>query len=224
MEERVEHNNETVISVKVYGMDVLGKPFIDKARVLSINPGGMHLAGLKAQNRVGEVIGIQYDGTKVRATVVWVGYGGGSMDGHIGVQILDQDAAIWRGGQPMLQRLAANKATLPIGDRRGTKRYACHGSVSLQRPGVGHSAWSSISDVSLTGCYIVTTAPAPRSTPLEMILEVEGHTIHAKGEVRCAYPGLGMGVTFTRVSGRDSRELEALLKKLAARQNLRFPG
>jgi hypothetical protein len=216
MEKRADQRYTLSCPMKVFGMDSRGKPFIETARALNISPGGIHLAGLKAQNRVGEVIGIQYSGAKVRATVVWVGSPDSSLDGHIRVQVVGNDTAIWQAAQHLLQSFAPEKdSQVASGDRRSARRFACHGSVKLRLRGVGHPVWAAVSDVSLTGCYVETAAPAPPTTTLEMVLEVEGHTVHAIGEVRCSYPGVGMGILFTKVAESDRKQLETLLSKLS---------
>jgi hypothetical protein len=85
---RSEHRYKLALEMKVYGIDLLGKPFIELIRAVNISRKGLHLSGLRAHNRVVEVIGIQNGGVKARSTVVWVGYPGSSLDGHIGVHLL----------------------------------------------------------------------------------------------------------------------------------------
>jgi hypothetical protein len=225
VEKRREQRHKLVAQMRVFGMDIMGKPFIETARALNVSPGGIHLAGLQAHNRVGEVIGIQYKGVKVRANVVWVGYPDTTLDGHIGVKVVGNDSPIWQAVQPELENAFAldgekRPPSIAAGDRRNVKRYACHGSVKVRVPGVGHPVWATITDLSMMGCYLETPAPAALATQVDLIIEIEGHILHAAGEVRGSYPGVGMGVTFTELPERDRKELQTLVLKLAARQGI----
>jgi hypothetical protein len=230
MEKRLEQRHKLVVPMKVFGMDAMGKPFIETARAVNISPGGLHLSGLKAINRVGEVIGVQYNETKIRATVVWVGYPDSTLDGHIGLQVVGHDTRLWQAVQPALKTHAPDEAEVSVQkfgggpDRRRAKRYACRGSVKLVIRGVGHPVWATVTDLSAVGCYVETAAPAPVTTQIEMVINVEGCIVAAQAEVRGSYPGVGMGVTFTEIKEQDRQELAKLVAKLAARQGIYIPG
>jgi hypothetical protein len=210
--------------MKVFGLDENAKPFIETVHALNISPGGIHLAGLKAINRVGEIIGIQYNGVKVRATVVWVGVAHTTLSGHIGLHFFGDDPAIWQAVQPLLQASAPEEVDSVSGqthvseERRVAERYPCHGGVNVRVDGMTYPIWASVTDLSSTGCYLEAAAPVPLTTKLEMVFDVEGHVIRANGEVRGSFPGVGMGVVFTAMSDSDRQQLDALLKNLAARQ------
>ena len=52
-------------------------------------------------------------------------------------------------------------------------------------------------------------------SPLALTIEVNGLRVEAKGEVRGAYPNLGMVIFFTTTSGEDRERLRELLESLS---------
>jgi hypothetical protein len=47
------------------------------------------------------------------------------------------------------------------------------------------------------------------------MIEVNGFRVEAAGEVRVAYPGLGMGISFTKMSEEDRERLRGLVRSLS---------
>ena len=100
-------------------------------------------------------------------------------------------------------------------DKRKSPRYKCTGSVRLQQSASAAPLWASFTDISLSGCYVESAAPYPRGAPIQMKLDVNGFHVEARGEVRVAYPGLGMGVAFTSMSEADRGHLRELVHSIA---------
>src|SRR4249919_2512734 len=63
---------EVSLDVKVWGMDVYGKPFVQHARTVNATSVGARLIGIDCV-REGEVISLQHGEQKGRCKVVWVG-------------------------------------------------------------------------------------------------------------------------------------------------------
>ena len=84
------------VSVKVWGMDRYGRPFVQDARTVDANPLGARLSGI-ACVRVGEIIGIQYGEEKSRYKVVWVGRDNTPQARQIGVHCLEPGKRLFRG-------------------------------------------------------------------------------------------------------------------------------
>src|SRR3954466_1941961 len=72
------------LDVKVWGMDLYGKPFVQHARTVNATSVGARLIGIDCV-REGEVISLQHGELKSRCKVGWVG-GEASRRGGIGVQ------------------------------------------------------------------------------------------------------------------------------------------
>jgi hypothetical protein len=84
-------------------------------------------------------------------------------------------------------------------DKRESPRYKCEGSARLQEIGSTVATWAALADISMHGCYVEATAPRVGAA-LGLKLEANGFRVEAAGEVRVIYSGLGMGISFTKVS------------------------
>lgn len=100
-------------------------------------------------------------------------------------------------------------------EKRKTPRYRCKGSARLEESGSAVSTWATFADISMHGCYVEAAAPLRVGTVLGLKLEVNGFRIEARGEVRVAYPNLGMGISFTRVSEKDREQLRELVNSIS---------
>ncbi len=76
------------------------------------------------------------------------------------------------------------------------------------------SSWATLADISVHGCYIETPAPYSIGAYIGLKLEVNGFRVEATGEVRVAYPGVGMGILFIRMSEADRGQLRELVKSV----------
>jgi hypothetical protein len=97
-------------------------------------------------------------------------------------------------------------------ERRQSPRYKCKGSARIQEIGSETSTWASFADISMHGCYLESATPCRVGTRLDLKLDANGFRVEATGEVRVAYPGLGMGVSFTKVSEEDRNRLRELVR------------
>jgi hypothetical protein len=111
--------------------------------------------------------------------------------------------------------LPPTKLTAPSAGNRRSPRYRCKGSVRLQESGSTASTWATFADISMHGCYVEATAPMPVGAVLGLQLEVNGFRVEAAGEVRVAYPGLGMGISFNEISGEDRDRLRELVRSIS---------
>lgn len=100
-------------------------------------------------------------------------------------------------------------------DKRRTPRYRCKGSARIQESSNEVATWATFTDISLHGCYIETPAPYGVESFISLKLEVDGLRVEAAGEVRTSFPGVGMGVFFTRMSEPDRARLRALVKSFS---------
>src|SRR5882724_3225132 len=75
------------LDVKVWGMDLYGKPFVQHARTVNATSVGARLIGIDCV-REGEVISLQHGEQKARCKVVWVGRDA-SLSRQIGIFCLE---------------------------------------------------------------------------------------------------------------------------------------
>jgi hypothetical protein len=100
-------------------------------------------------------------------------------------------------------------------ERRRSPRYRCQGSAHLRELESGASTWATFTDISLHGCYVETAATYRIGTAIALTIDVNGFRVESRGEVRVAYPNLGMGIFFTTMSDEDRERLRELLKSLS---------
>jgi hypothetical protein len=65
------------------------------------------------------------------------------------------------------------------------------------------------------GCYVEAATPLRLGTVLNLRLEVNGFRVEATGEVRVAYPNLGMGIRFIKMSEGDRERLRELVGSIS---------
>lgn len=105
--------------------------------------------------------------------------------------------------------------TGPVAEKRKSPRYRCQGSAQLREISSGAAMWATFSDISLHGCYMEAAAGYPVGSGVALTIEVNGFRVQATGEVRASYPGLGMGISFTKISDEDRERLRALVRSLS---------
>lgn len=86
----------------------------------------------------------------------------------------------------------------------------------MQEIGSAVATWATLSDISLHGCYLETAAPLRVGAALALKLDANGFRVEATGEVRVIYSGLGMGISFTKVSDEDRNRLRELVRSISS--------
>jgi hypothetical protein len=107
--------------------------------------------------------------------------------------------------------------TVPPGsaDKRKSPRYPCQGSAHIREIETGVAIWTTFTDISLHGCYVEATTTYPIGVMLALKLEANGFRVEATGEVRVAYPNLGMGISFNKMSDEDRERLRELVRSIS---------
>src|SRR6266446_2167990 len=100
-------------------------------------------------------------------------------------------------------------------DKRNSPRYKCGGSARLQEIGSTVATWATLADISMHGCYVETAAPLHLGASIGLKLDANGFRVEATGEVRVIYSGLGMGISFTKVSEENRGRLRELVRSLS---------
>jgi hypothetical protein len=100
-------------------------------------------------------------------------------------------------------------------EKRRSPRYKCQGSAQLREINSGEAIWATFTDISLHGCYVEATSTYRIGSMLALKIDVNGFRVETRGEVRVAYPNLGMGIFFTTMSDEDRERLRELLRSLS---------
>ncbi len=115
------------------------------------------------------------------------------------------------------------QATATASEKRKSPRYRCSGSARLQEIGGPSATWATFTDISMHGCYVETSAPFSAGTLLDLKLDAGGVHVEARGEVRVAYPGVGMGISFITMSDSDRDRVRQLLASISPRSAILGP-
>ena len=65
------------------------------------------------------------------------------------------------------------------------------------------------------GCYVEAPNPFAVGEQVSLRLESDGFRMDATGEVRVAYPGVGMGISFSQIAESDRAQLGELIQSIA---------
>jgi hypothetical protein len=118
-----------------------------------------------------------------------------------------------RTNSPLPSSASAAKNT----EKRKNPRYHCQGSVHLREATSTVATWATFTDISMDGCYVEAAAGYGIGANLTLTIEVNGIRFQTAAEVRVAYPGLGMGISFTRMSDADRTQLRKLIESIPQR-------
>jgi hypothetical protein len=95
MDRRQQQRVFVELPVKIWGMDANSRPYAQPASLRNISGRGATLQGVSAQLKPGDLIDLQYQGTKAQFRVVWLGKPGTDMQGSVGVENLSSDVQLW---------------------------------------------------------------------------------------------------------------------------------
>lgn len=227
------------LDVKVWGMDLYGKPFVQHARTVNATSVGARLIGIDCV-REGEVISLQHENQKARCKVVWVGRDA-AKSRQIGVQVVEPDKRLFGAKlkAPGIQSAAFNsgfigrtgaapaaqpaRRTMPDtpGTRRGQQRFHCTGGVEMRRNEGASPVFGNLSDLSLTGCYVETVSTLPVGTEILFMLRVRDNMVRGRAQVKTSHHAVGLGLVFMHLSKEDEQKLEVILATLSGSLDLR---
>jgi hypothetical protein len=95
MDRRLQQRVSVDLPVTIWGVDAHARPFTQPASLRTISGRGATLQGVSAQLKPGDIVDLQYQGTKAQFRVVWLGKPGSEMQGEVGVENLSQDVQLW---------------------------------------------------------------------------------------------------------------------------------
>ena len=95
MDRRSAQRISVELPVKIWGMDANARPFTQPASVRTISGRGATLQGVDAHLKPGDVVDLQYQGSKAQFRIVWLGKHGTEMQGEVGVENITADVQLW---------------------------------------------------------------------------------------------------------------------------------
>jgi hypothetical protein len=97
------------LPVQIWGVDTHSRPFMQTASLRTISGRGATLQSVDAQLKPGDILDLQYDGTKAQFRVVWCGKPGTEMAGEVGLESLSSGVTFW-GFEPARCAIAAGQS------------------------------------------------------------------------------------------------------------------
>jgi hypothetical protein len=213
MGQRREPRKDVILPVRIFGTDTNGRTFSENVSTVNVSREGAQLAGVQAEVKVGESIGMAYGKNKGRFAVKWTGPPGTPLAGHLGLQNVAPEKSIWDFPLPapgIDEYGRQSKGT----ERRKYPRLKCVNSVELQAQGEGAPIWGKAVDLSVGGCFIEMPMPLKDGTKLRIGLWIKDTKLWTTARVASSRPGFGIGVQFIEMSPEDTEKLREFLRSI----------
>ncbi len=208
MQAAVTTMDRGMISVRVFGLDALGKPFFQDARARNLTTEGALLEGLEHPLKTGDIVGVQYEQVKVRARIMWACEFAQQKNLQVGIKLVAPKDCPWT------SLLSTDGAGEGAGERRRSPRFRVSVSVRIREARSGASLQTNSTDVSVNGCYVQTQLPLAIGSHLDIELWLERDRFATSAIVRTCDPGVGMGVEFIGLSPTELTQLQQALRRL----------
>lgn len=201
------------LKVKVWGMGANGQPFFQNATAQNVSATGACIYGIEPELKVGDVIGVQYEGKKARCKVVWVVNAGALKKIQVGVQLVADQECPWGGTLPVDMKVEERTAKQQD-NRRMYARHKISFPLELRDERVNTPLRVNATDISGNGCYVETVMPLATGTALRVDLWMGEERLSPSAVVRTRDPGVGMGIEFTGMTDDQKTRFQAHLDQL----------
>ncbi len=201
------------LKVRVWGMGANNQPFFQNAMAQNISATGACLYGIEPDLKVGDVIGVQYEGRKARCKVIWIVDAGALKKMQVGVQLVADQECPWSSALP--HDMKPDERTVINSDNR--RRFARHKisfPLELRDERVNTPLRVNATDISGNGCYVETVMPLAVGTSLRVDFWIDQERQTPSAVVRTRDPGVGMGIEFTGLPEEGKKRFQTHLDKL----------
>jgi hypothetical protein len=218
--------------VRVWGMDLNDKPFIQSAVAQQVTERGVVLDGVLPV-KTGDTIGVQYQKQKARFKVLSVAQEEASLRRKVGIECLEA-TNIW--GFPFAIRMNAMGTAAQYGEakpairqtdvpvtaclpnRRGKERFKCRLSAEVKAQESVTQICAPITDISEDGCYLEFITPMAAGSKVMVSVRAVDFGVVAPlqipGIVRTCHAMVGMGVEFIEASETAKSGLLGIIARL----------
>ena len=201
------------LKVRVWGMGANNQPFFQNAIAQNVSATGACIYGIEPELKVGDVIGVQYEGKKARCKVVWVVDAGALKKVQVGVQLVADQDCPWAAVLP--HDMKPEERTVQTQDnRRKFARHRISFPLELRDERVNTPLRVNAADVSGNGCYVETVMPLVVGTALRVDMWMGEERLSPTAVVRTRDPGVGMGIEFTGLAEDMKKRFQTHLEKL----------
>jgi hypothetical protein len=200
------------LKVRVWGMGANNQPFFQSAMAQNVSATGACIYGIEPELKVGDVIGVQYEGKKARCKVVWVADAGMLKKTQVGVQLVADQECPWTAILPK-DMLPDERTSQKQDNRRRFARHRISFPIELRDERVNMPLRVNATDVSGNGCYVETVMPLAIGTALRVDFWIGEERQAPTAIVRTRDPGVGMGIEFTGMTDDVKKKFQAHLDK-----------
>jgi hypothetical protein len=95
MDRRQQQRVPVDLPVMIWGMDANCRPYTQPASLRTISGCGATLQCVDVRLKPGDVVDVQYKGSKGQFRVVWCGRSGTEMQGEVGIESMVEDKVLW---------------------------------------------------------------------------------------------------------------------------------
>jgi PilZ domain len=200
------------LKVRVWGMGANGQPFFQNATAQNISATGACIFGIEPELKVGDVIGVQYEGRKARCKVIWVVDAGALKKTQVGVQLVVDQECPWFAVLPPEMKVE-ERTSQRNDNRRKFARHKISFPLELRDERVNTPLRVNATDISGNGCYVETVMPLAVGTALRVDFWIDEEKQTPSAVVRTRDPGVGMGIEFTGMPEEGKKKFQAFLDK-----------
>ncbi len=200
------------LKVRVWGMGGNG-PFFQNATAQNISATGACIFGIEPELKVGDVIGVQYEGKKARCKVIWVVDAGALKKTQVGVQLVADQECPWAAVLPNDMKVE-ERTQQRQDNRRKYSRHKISFPLELRDERVNTPLRVNATDISGNGCYVETVMPLNVGTALRVDFWIGEDKFSPSAIVRTRDPGVGMGIEFTGMPEDGKKRFQAHLDKI----------
>src|SRR6202790_2588457 len=201
------------LKVRGCGMGAKEEPFFQNAMAQNVSATGACIYGIEPELKVGDVIGVQYEGKNARCRVVWVVNAGALKKTQVGVQLVADQDCPWAAALPA--DMKPDERTQQRHDnRRKFMRHKISYPLEMRDERVNTPLRVHATDISGNGCYVETVMPLAVGTALRVDLWIEDDHLTHTAVVRTRDPGVGMGIEFTGLQEESKKRFQAHLDQL----------
>jgi hypothetical protein len=203
------------LKVRIWGMGANNQPFFQNAIAHNVSATGACIYQIEQNLKVGDVIGVQYEGRKARCKIIWVVDAGALKKTQAGVQLVADQECPWLAILPPDMKTDERALQNPDNRRKFT-RHRISFPLELRDERVNMPLRVNATDISGNGCYVETVMPLALATALRVDLWIDQEKLTPSAIVRTRDPGVGMGIEFTGLPDPMKQRLQAYLDKIDA--------
>lgn len=211
MGKRSQPRKPSEVTVRIFGTDVHGKIFSEKAVAVNISRNGAELSGIQSELVPDEIVGVTYGANRVHFRVKWIGKAGTRKAGHVGLMNVSPEKALWDFPLPSEAKDDYQPGNVEV---RANTRFRCQSSIEIRVNG-GASFWATVADLSLGGCYVEMSIPLAKGTKVRTAIWFGQSKISAEAVVMHQTPGMGIGLQFLEITDQDREQIRRFLDGLA---------